>query len=262
MNPGPILVYDSGIGALGIADAIAARLPRHSLALACDNAAHPYGDKSPARLRARVQYIAAALVAHCRPSLMVLACNSASTLALDALRERLHIPVVGVVPAIKTAARLSTSRHIGLLCTPATARRPYTMDLVRKFADDCQVLIRGSGRLVAMVEAWAAGRDPDAAQLAAIMEPFRNCRNLDALVLGCTHFPLILPQLRSQAPAIRHWVHSAAAVADQVARLAGPPAARRRLSALHSAAPGRACLQLLARHGFADAQLLPSCAAA
>ena len=139
----PILFFDSGVGGLSVLGPTRALLPAAPIVYAADNAAFPYGTKSEAELAARVPALLGRLVERFRPRLAVIACNTASTIALDHVRAALDIPVVGTVPAIKPAAEQSRTRVIGVLGTAATVRQPYVDNLAREFAADCEKIRHG-----------------------------------------------------------------------------------------------------------------------
>ncbi|SFC12995.1 glutamate racemase [Marinospirillum celere] len=221
--PGPILVFDSGVGGLSIVEALRERMPDLPLTYACDNAAFPYGLKSDAWLLERVPEVVARLIEQVQPCLLVVACNTASTVVLPALRERFQLPVVGVVPAIKPAGLMTRSGHIGLLATQGTIQRPYTQRLIETFAGDCQVTRVGSNRLVELAEEAMAGREVPDATLLEILQPFLEEPRLDTMILGCTHFPLLQKQLArvAEEAGAQHWqwVDSGAAIARRVLHL-------------------------------------------
>ena len=139
-------------------------LPNAPVVYAADSAGYPYGTKSEAEIAARVPALLGRLVERYRPRLVVIACNTASTIALAHVREALDVPIVGTVPAIKPAALLSKTRAIGVLGTEATIRQPYVDRLAAEFAGDCLVLRHGSAELVDLAEAKLRGEptDPDA----------------------------------------------------------------------------------------------------
>jgi len=222
--PNHALVFDSGVGGLSVMGEIAALLPQLRLTYAADNAAFPYGTKTEAELVARVSAVIGALVETARPDIVVIACNTASTTALAAVRQFLAVPVVGVVPAIKPAAAASTSRVIGLLGTKATVATAYTAALIKQFADGCKVLTHGSPELVEAAERKLQGLPPgDAAIAAAIASLFGQPggERLDTVVLGCTHFPLLRDELAAAAPHPVTWMDSGAAIARRVATILG-----------------------------------------
>lgn len=219
-----ILVFDSGVGGLTILSAIQKnpdiQQSEHQWIFCSDNAFFPYGIKKDADLVERVTYVMSALQNQFQPDIMVLACNTASTVALEAVRAKLRVPVVGVVPAIKPAAAVSESRCIGLLATPATIARAYTQKLVDDFAPDCQIVRLGSSELVWMAEEHLRSGLTDHTQLYKILSPFRDAvmnHKLDTVVLACTHFPLLRPALREQLPEVKHWIDSGAGIARRVA---------------------------------------------
>src|SRR5688572_30938964 len=145
VNPtAPLLFFDSGVGGLSVLGPTRKLLPNAPIVYAADSAAFPYGKLSEAELAARVPALLGRLVERFRPRLAVIACNTASTIALDHVRAALDIPVVGTVPAIKPAAELSKSRVIGVLGTEATVRQPYVDDLAVRFAADCTLIRHGS----------------------------------------------------------------------------------------------------------------------
>jgi glutamate racemase len=214
----PILVFDSGVGGLTIVEPIAAVLPGAPIVYACDNAAFPYGPKPEDELVDRVHVVFDALLQRFQPRLLVVACNTASTVALPRLRSHYSLPIVGVVPAIKPAARLSQNRVIGLLATPGTVRRPYTDQLIAEFAADCQVVRVGSSELVLAAEQKLRGEPFDPTLLGELLRPILAA-GADTVVLGCTHFPLLRDELEAAAGRPLTWVDSGDAIARRVQSL-------------------------------------------
>src|SRR5215213_4326894 len=157
----PLLIFDSGVGGLSVLRAISDLLPTAPLVYAADSAGYPYGTKRPAEIEARVPALLGRLSERFDPQLIVIACNTASTIALDAVRAALDLPVVGTVPAIKPAALLSATRTIGVLGTEATVRQPYVDRLSAQFAADCTVIRHGSAELVEIAEAKLRGETTD-----------------------------------------------------------------------------------------------------
>ncbi len=213
-----VLVFDSGVGGLSILEAIRNQKPELSYAFVGDNAGLPYGDKAEAWLLERVPRVIekALLSIECR--LLVVACNTASTVVLPTLRSQFRFPVIGVVPAIKPAALISRKKIIGLLATPATIQRRYTDTLITEFAADCQVIKVGSSRLVTIAEEKLRGIRPDRQELTSILEPFVMA-GPDVVVLGCTHFPLLQHEFTALLPTIV-WVDSGQAIAQRVGHFA------------------------------------------
>ncbi len=221
---GPILVFDSGVGGLSVLGPIRALLPGAAIVYAADNAGFPYGTKTEAEIAARVPALLGRLVERYRPALAVIACNTASTIALAHVRAALDVPVVGTVPAIKPAAERSITRVIGVLGTAATVRQPYVDRLVAEFASDCTVLRHGSARLVELAEAKLAGELVTAAdvatELAGLLDQPDGDR-LDMVVLACTHFPLLAADLATASPRPLGFVDGGAGIARRVAHLLG-----------------------------------------
>lgn len=189
-----ILVFDSGVGGLSIFTEIQQKLPNASIIYASDNAAFPYGTKGEAELIERVDAVLHKVIAEHPVDIIVIACNTASTLTLPHVRRHFALPVVGVVPAIKPAAALSKSQVIGLLATPATIARAYTHALIHEHAPNAQVISVGSSELVHLAEHKLRGGEIESAQIAHILKPFFEhslAIDLDVLVLACTHFPLL-----------------------------------------------------------------------
>lgn len=192
-----IAIFDSGVGGLSIYQQIKQQLPDSQYIFVSDNLAFPYGTKPEDELCERVLDVVERVIHQYQPDLFVVACNTASTVVLPLLREKFDLPIVGVVPAIKPAAQLSKSKHIGLLATPATIKRDYTNQLIQEFAADCQIVRVGSSRLVQIAEDKLYGRGVDIQQIEQELTPFLKQKNLDILVLACTHFPLLNKEIES-----------------------------------------------------------------
>lgn len=214
----PLLFFDSGVGGLSVLRPTRALLPDAPIVYAADSAGYPYGTKSEDELAARIPALLGRLVERFRPRLAVIACNTASTIALDHARAALDLPVVGTVPAIKPAAERSKNRVIGVLGTEATVRQPYVDDLAARFAADCTVVRHGSAALVDLAEAKLRGEaiDPDAVR--AAIAPLLDVPGLDVLVLSCTHFPLLADEIAAVAPGVLQ-VDGGPGIARRVAHL-------------------------------------------
>ena len=199
-----------------------ALLPTAPIVYAADSAGFPYGTKSEAEIAARVPALLGRLVERYRPRLAVIACNTASTIALAAVRAALDIPVVGTVPAIKPAALLSRSRVFGVLGTDATVRQPYVDRLAAEHGADCTVLRHGSAALVQLAEAKLRGEalDPQVARAAlAGLTTQPGGDRMDMVVLACTHFPLLEGELRKAFGRDMRFVHGAEGIARRIAAL-------------------------------------------
>jgi glutamate racemase len=222
MSPaGPILFFDSGVGGLSVLEPTRALLPNAPIVYAADNAAFPYGTRSEQEIAARVPALLGRLVERFHPRLAVIACNTASTIALDHVRAALELPVVGTVPAIKPAAAMSRSRVIGVLGTAATVRQRYVDDLAARFASDCTVIRHGSPELVELAEASLRGEAIDPRAIQAAVQPMldhADGERMDTVVLACTHFPLLHDELAVALPRVE-FVHGGAGIARRIAYL-------------------------------------------
>lgn len=216
------LVFDSGVGGLSISAEIRTLLPVLHQSYLADDLFRPYGEKTERELHARLPDLLVPVCDVLKPDILVIACNTASTTALPVVRAALDIPVVGVVPAIKPAAALSQTRSIAVLGTPGTVRRTYVDALIDRFAADCAVRLQGSVALVEEAEAKVSGRAVDLDRIRAEIAPIfagKTGAEIDAVVLACTHFPLLHEELRSVAPHSVNWVDSGEGVARRLATL-------------------------------------------
>lgn len=250
-----VLVFDSGVGGLSVLDALRASGAALELDYAADNAWLPYGLKSDADLRARAPALLAALAGQWAPDAVVVACNTLSTIALEAVRAAVAAPVIGVVPPIKPAAALSKTGTIGLLATPATVRRAYTDDLIGEFAAGKTVVRFGSADLVVEAERRLRGDAPDASAIDAAIEGLFGAPGggaIDVVALACTHFPLLADDLAAAAPRPCQWLDSGAAIARRVLHVLGAEsgAARTRRAGFTDAQAARALFPAFAARGF------------
>lgn len=220
----PVLFFDSGVGGLSILGPARALMPRMPVVYAADRAGYPYGTKSEAEIAARVPALLGRLVERYRPRIAVIACNTASTIALAAVRAALDIPVVGTVPAIKPAALQSKSRVIGVLGTDATVRQPYVDRLAHEHGADCLILRHGSAALVDLAETKLRGEALNPAiaadALAGLLDQ-KGGERMDMVVLACTHFPLVEAELAAAAPRPLSFLHGGDGIARRIAYLNG-----------------------------------------
>ena len=230
-----VVIFDSGVGGLSIYQAVykaqavdqaQAVLNKAQAALnyvfVSDNQAFPYGTKGEAELIQRVVKVVESIVKRYDPKILVVACNTASTVVLPILREKFEFPIVGVVPAIKPASKRSTTRHIAVMATPATIARPYTEQLITDYASDCRVVKLGSSRLVTLAEQKLYGEPFDLEILETILEPILIEPTIDVLVLACTHFPLLKDEIAKVFDAREHTIQlldSAQGIANRVSDL-------------------------------------------
>ena len=217
----PILFFDSGVGGLSVLEPTLKLLPNAPIVYAADSAGFPYGKRTEAEIASRVPALLGRLVERFHPRLAVIACNTASTIALEHVRSALDLPVVGTVPAIKPAAEMSKTRVIGVLGTEATVRQPYVDDLATKFASDCTIIRHGSPDLVELAEAKLAGEEVSMEAVRAAARPMFDAAGedqIDTVVLACTHFPLLEKELRSAFAEVSY-VHGGEGIARRIAYL-------------------------------------------
>jgi len=218
----PLLFFDSGVGGLSVLAPARALLPGAPLVYAADSAGFPYGTRSESEIAARVPALLGRLAERYKPRLIVIACNTASTIALQHVRAALDVPIVGTVPAIKPAAEASRTRVIGVLGTQATVRQPYVDDLTARFAADCTVLRHGSAELVELAEAKLRGEKADPARYRAVLDGLfaqAGGARIDVIVNACTHFPLVEAELAAAAPHPVRFVDGGPGIARRIAHL-------------------------------------------
>jgi glutamate racemase len=226
--PAPtILVFDSGLGGLTVFREVAkARADAH-FAYVADDAFFPYSRRGESELVARILALMGELIGRYQPDLIVIACNTASTLVLPQLRAHFAVPFVGTVPAIKPACAASVTKQVSVLGTEATVRREYTRALIRDFANGSDVTLVGSAQLAGYAEAELQGLAVDDAAIATEIAPCfveSGGRRTDTIVLACTHYPLLLDRLQRLAPWPVAFLDPAPAIARRVTDLIGPRA--------------------------------------
>jgi glutamate racemase len=227
-QPPAILIFDSGLGGLTVFREAAKVRPDASYVYVADDAFFPYGRHSEAELVGRVVPLMTELIATHAPDLVVVACNTASTLVLPHLRARFAVPFVGTVPAVKPACMASRSRLVSVLGTEATVQREYTRGLIRDFAQGCAVTLVGAAFLAGIAEAALRNETVDDAAIAREIAPCfvaEGSRRTDTIVLACTHFPLLLDHLARLAPWPVFWIDPAPAIARRMIDLIGTPPA-------------------------------------
>jgi glutamate racemase len=224
-----ILVFDSGLGGLTVLREIVAARPDAHFVYVADDAFFPYGHHGEEQLVTRVVPLIGELISAHRPDLVVIACNTASTLVLSHLRAAYKTPFVGTVPAIKPACASSRTKRVSVLGTRGTVQREYTRRLIRDFAQSCEVTLVGSPELASLAEsALNGGEIADGDILAEIAPCFVGANNdetarTDTIVLACTHYPLLLDRFARLAPWAVDWIDPAPAIARRVSDLLGPP---------------------------------------
>ena len=224
-----ILVFDSGLGGLTVFREVAKARPDARFVYVADDVFFPYASHGEAELVERVTALMGELINTHRPEIVVIACNTASTLVLPQLRAQFPVPFIGTVPAIKPACALSVTRLVSVLGTEATVSREYTRALIRDFANGSEVTLVGSTRLATFAEAELNGAPVDDAAIAREIEPCfveSGGRRTDIIVLACTHYPLLLARLERLAPWPVTFIDPAPAIARRLLDLVGPPASQ------------------------------------
>lgn len=186
-----------------------------------DNAFFPYGKLTEDALIKRCCLLVEQALGHHDYDAVVIACNTASTVVLDALRAVFSVPIIGVVPPIKTAGEKSKSRVIGLLATEGTIQRSYIDDLADDFAADCQIVRVGCPDLAPLAEEKIFGNPVSRDRLCNALAPMRIDEHfaMDVIILGCTHFPILLDELKKEIPGDILWLDPADPVAQHLNRV-------------------------------------------
>lgn len=191
----PIGVFDSGLGGISVLKELRALLPGEDYVFFGDRANAPYGDLSPERVvELTEQALSLFLEKGCKA--MVLACNTATATAADAIREKYpDLPIVGIEPALKPAVRDNPGKKILLLATPLAVKTPRITSLAQRFEDQAEITLFPCPRLVEMVEFGHLHDETLFSYLKELFSPLTAAP--DALVLGCTHYPHIAPALQA-----------------------------------------------------------------
>ena len=227
-NSPTILVFDSGLGGLTVLREVVAARPDAHYTYVADDAFFPYGHHSEDEIIARVVPLMGELLGTHDPDLVVIACNTASTLVLSHLRAAYSVPFVGTVPAIKPACARSKTRRVSVLGTKGTVKREYTKALIRDYALGCEVTLVGSPELAALAERELSGHAISDSDILAELTPCfvgdaaDAAARTDTVVLACTHYPLLLDRMKKLAPWPVEWIDPAPAIARRVSDLLGP----------------------------------------
>jgi glutamate racemase len=227
--PPTILVFDSGLGGLTVLREIVRARPDAHYIYVADDAFFPYGHHGEDEIIARVVPLIGELIAAHAPDLVVIACNTASTLVMSYLREQYKVPFVGTVPAIKPACASSKTKRVSVLGTRGTVKREYTRALIRDFAQGCDVTLVGSADLASLAESALSGEQVSDGAISAELEPCfvgdgeNDPDRTDTVVLACTHYPLLMDRLVRLAPWPVDWIDPAPAIARRASELLGPP---------------------------------------
>lgn len=228
MGTRPILFFDSGIGGLSVVREARVLLPEHPYVYVADDAAFPYGGWEEDALRERLVGLFGRLIDRFDPAVIVIACNTASTLAIAELRAAYPGQLfVGTVPAIKPAAERTRSGIVSVLATPGTVERQYTRDLISTYGSQCHVRLVGSQNLAALAEQYMREGFVDEKQVREEIAPCfidMDGRHTDIVVLACTHYPFLVNRMRKVAPWPVDWIDPAEAIARRAMALVTPPA--------------------------------------
>lgn len=211
-----VLLFDSGVGGLSILRELRLVIPGERIIYVGDDAGFPYGNWEEESLTERIIGIFDNLMDRFQPDIAIIACNTASTLIMPALRDRFRIPFVGTVPAIKPAAERTVSGLVTLLGTPGTINREYTKKLINQFASTIDVKLVGAQGLAKVAEDYLLRQKYDESRLLNELHPcfVTLCnRRTDIVILGCTHYPFLANQMRKLAPWPVDWIDPAEAIA-------------------------------------------------
>ncbi|MGD9542281.1 glutamate racemase [Methylocystis sp.] len=224
-RPPKLLIFDSGLGGLTVFSEIVKLRPHADYLYCADDAGFPYGSWKEPALVERVMKLTEELIAVHAPDMVVIACNTASTIVLPYLRVHWpNLPFVGTVPAIKPAAERTRSKLISVLGTPGTVARDYTQNLIAQFAAHCSVTLIGSKRLASLAESYMHGESVSDADIADEIAPCfkeEGGERTDVVALACTHYPLLVEEFKRLAPWPVEWLDPAPAIARRADQLLG-----------------------------------------
>lgn len=212
----PIGVFDSGVGGLSVLREIRSELPGEDLLYVADSGHAPYGDKSTQLIEARAIAIVEFLLSQ-RAKTIVVACNTATGVAIDMLRARFPVPIVAMEPAVKPAAAHTQSGVIGVLATSRTIASDNFAKLHERFGADVKILMQACPGLVEQVEAGDLSSDETRALIERYVAPLLE-QSADTIVLGCTHYPFLVPLIREIAGPMVAIIDSSAAIARELRR--------------------------------------------
>lgn len=213
MNNQPIGFFDSGVGQLSIIIETQKLLPRENFVVFADQKHNPYGQKSQRQVRKYCIDATRFLIKNHQIKMMVLACNTATVLALDHLRRNFDLPIIGTVPAVKPAFHASKNKKIAIMSTPATAKSEYLADLIRKYASTAKVIKIGCDNLEEAIEIL------DKSQIKLLLKKYlAKVRQFgaDVVVLGCTHYPLVKSQIKRGFGSEVKIIDSGSAIAKRI----------------------------------------------
>ena len=214
----PIALYDSGVGGLSVLRAVRSALPHEDLLYFGDQAKVPYGSRSLEELRAIAESVTRLLLSQ-GAKLIVIACNTASAAALKHLRAVFpEVPFVGMEPAVKPAAEQTHTRKVGVLATPSTFHGELYASVVERFAQDVEIFQSTCPGLVSQIEKARLNTPKTRRILEEAVRPMLDA-GADTLVMGCTHYPFVIPLIEKIAAGRARVIDPAPAVARQTARV-------------------------------------------
>jgi glutamate racemase len=189
MDNRPIGIFDSGVGGLSILRDVQKLLPLQNFIFVGDQGNMPYGGKTKEQLQSYADKIMAFLVSK-NVKAVIIACNTATVYAIDFLREKYQVPIIGTVPVVKTIANITKTKKVAVFSTPATTKSPYLQDLINKFAPNATVYKVGGTGLEELIESGDLRNKQIDKILRESLEPLLK-KNVDAIALGCTHYPFL-----------------------------------------------------------------------
>ena len=266
LPPYHVLAFDSGIGGLSVVGALRLMVPHIHIDYLADTAVFPYGEQDDAHLTQRIVTLLSNAIDRLRPHAVIVACNTASTLALQELRSVCPTtPFIGCVPPIRWAARLTNTGVIGLLTTKATSRRPYLNTLQTLYAPECTLITHAAPGLAKLAEHVFCDlpvTDTDFQNELEGLLKHPQISQIDTIGIGCTHYTFVLERLRALFPPDICWLDPANAVARQTCTVLSkqplPPTTKNHISqAWFTALPDHipALLTKLIPYGFSNLSL-------
>lgn len=214
-----ILVFDSGLGGLSILNEISRLNLDVEIDYLADNAFFPYGAKSDLELLDRIPKIVAKGIEKSGAKAAIIACNTASTIALYRIRQISNIPIIGVVPAIKPACLISKTKTIGVLATPRTIGTAYFDQLIEDFAQDCRVIRYGPPKLANAAEEFLLTNQLDENAVRDAIDGLmtqNGGEDIDTIVLACTHYPFLRTPMAESISRTINWIDSGNAIARRL----------------------------------------------
>lgn len=221
-NHKKILIFDSGVGGFSIVNEILSQKIPVIIDYLADTSFFPYGTKSDLDLISRIPQLINKAVKKTNAQAVIIACNTASTIALYSIRELVKVPIIGVVPAIKPAALLTKTNHIGLLATPRTIGSAYTDQLIEDFAPNKIVFRHGPKDLARAAEDFILTGKIDLNAIKQAIDGIflqNNSNKIDVIILACTHYPLIKEFLIKESPKTINWIDSGQAIAKRITQV-------------------------------------------